>query len=111
MFVSEKVGKRILYYQNGMIMETIPYENGRVHGTKSRYFDTGLLEEESEYQRDVLNGFVTRYNADGSVAYKQEYKKGFPVEKREEIVEKKQRKLEEEPKQEMLTPEELDRLL
>ena len=64
---------------------------------------------EAEYTRDVLNGFVTKYNSDGTVKLKQGYKKGFPIEKNEEI--RREEKKKEEEKEELLSQEELDRLL
>ena len=93
-----------------MIMEVTPYEHGKINGVKYRYFETGLLEEEAEYSKDVLNGFIIKYNSDGTVRLKQEYKKGFPIEKVAEIRSEIDQEIDEE-KPDLLSEEEMDRLL
>lgn len=79
---------------------------------RRRFYDTGMLQEEAEYQKDVLNGKVNRYSPDGTLEETIYFRKGSQAEEHPEILEQKiKEEAEKNSKKNMLTQEELNKLI
>lgn len=54
-------GEQLTYYQNGNIMESVLYENGRKNGKTKSYNSEGFLLKEENYEDNYLNGKIIQY--------------------------------------------------
>ncbi len=69
-------GKKITYYPNGQITETLTYEMGSREGENLYYAPDGVLLKKLIYYHDELHGPATYYDAGGNVVIEGHYKEG-----------------------------------
>lgn len=51
--------------QNPVVLKTIPYENGKLHGTMIEYFPDGKPKRKTNYHRDERHGKVEHFHPGG----------------------------------------------
>lgn len=66
-------GKKILYYENGRIMEESNYSAGLKDGIAKWFNDKGKLVAENQYSNGVFNGTNKVYHENGNVKKEEQY--------------------------------------
>ena len=69
-------GPYIRYYENGQIMESGNYVNGKLDGLWTEYYIGGQTKIKIAYSNDVLNGIYEKYYENGELKYSGEYVNG-----------------------------------
>jgi antitoxin component YwqK of YwqJK toxin-antitoxin module len=54
------------YYENGTLMEEVPYKDGKQHGERKLYFENGKINIIENYKQGIYEGKYLKFNEDGS---------------------------------------------
>ncbi|RLD26954.1 MAG: toxin-antitoxin system YwqK family antitoxin [Bacteroidetes bacterium] len=69
-------GKRIVYYDNGLLAEEVNYEEGSKYGVSKWYSLKGVVLKQFVYKNNELHGIAKYYNGKGEILVEGSYKRG-----------------------------------
>ena len=69
-------GKRIVYYDNGLLAEEVNYEEGSIEGVSKWYSLKGVVLKEFVYKNNELHDLAKYYNGKGEILVEGSYKRG-----------------------------------
>lgn len=69
-----KVGISTKYYDDGKILETINYTDGKQNGERTTFFPSGKIMTKENIVNNVNDGLYITYNEDGSINQEGSYK-------------------------------------